>query len=93
MFWEYCNPLEYRNLYQYFRFQKSNGVFYSEIYPSASLGVKWLAQRTHVRFRCHFTFALLRKKFLGEISGFTFIPIIQYFFKLSSIILKFRKNG
>jgi len=30
------------------------------------LKVKWLAQRTHVRFRHHFTFALLRKKFLGE---------------------------
>jgi len=33
--------------------------------PQASLGenLKWRAQRTQVRFRCHFIFALLRKKF------------------------------
>jgi len=33
--------------------------------PQASLGenLKWPVQRTQVRFRCHFIFALLRKKF------------------------------
>jgi hypothetical protein len=44
-------------------------VFFGEIYPPASLKPKWLTQRTEVRFRRHFTFALLRKKFLGEKSG------------------------
>ena len=50
-------------------FLKLQGVFCFEIYPSAVLVVKSLAQRTLVRFRRHFTFALLRNKFLGEKCG------------------------
>ncbi len=37
-----------------------------EIYPSAALKLKSLAQRTLVRFRRHFSFTLQRNKFLGE---------------------------
>jgi len=43
--------------------------FFGEISPSAALKVKQRAQRTHVRFRCNFTLALLNAKFLGDISG------------------------
>ena len=44
-------------------------LFFCDIFPSASLNLKLHAQRTQVRFRCHFIFALLREKSLGEISG------------------------
>jgi len=63
-------------LHPYFRSQENNRVYFSEICPSAALNLKWRTQRTQVRFRYHFSLALLRKNFasrskneLGEISG------------------------
>ncbi len=50
-------------------YSKLNLAVRCEIFPSTVLKLKWLAQRTHVRFRCHFTFALLTKKFLGGKCG------------------------
>src|SRR5699024_1512673 len=66
-----------------FRFVlKLECVVCCEIYPSAALKVKSLAQRTLVRFRHHFTFALQRNKFLGEKSGLN--RLIKYLYFPSS---------
>lgn len=71
--------MKYTYLNQCFKLQKYNRVFTGEIIPSASLKLKWLAQRTQVRFRRHFTVASLRKKFLGEISGLKLCIIYKIF--------------
>jgi len=57
------------SLWSNFGVFERNTLFFRDISPSAALNLKWRAQRTKVRFRCHFIFALLRKKCLGEISG------------------------
>ena len=50
-------------------YPKLNLAVHCEIFPSTALKLKRLTQRTHVRFRRHFTFALLTKKFLGGKCG------------------------
>jgi|AntRauTorckE6833_2_1112554.scaffolds.fasta_scaffold01344_13 hypothetical protein len=51
----------FNSMGQYFRLQKNNGVFFGEIFPSATLKLKLHTQRTCVRFRYNFIFTLLGK--------------------------------